>query len=401
MVQRAILSQRLVDESEPPEKGERWIADTVQRGFGLRLWRSPSGELRKAYCIRITNQDGKSQRRTMPYWEAAFRFQQERWWEFRNAGRQEPTLGELIGFARRWAHDELALARGRPTLAEEDAAQRALAQQRIKRLTFAAAAGAVLSGMEVRGLSRPYRDHLYKLFSVSVPAEVAAKNVCDVSMDDIASLLGRLAPGNVKLLRPFLGQLLNIPERFGLRPAASSYDFRSLSEYLPQKQEVPLQLRDWTRDEYASFVMEFENEQEWWQQANCLRLFFCFHAPLTQILAARWDQIWEINPSTKLAKKHYQWRYREGLWKFESIRAAQIEVLQNCLERGKEEFGETPYWFPSRYGRQFGHIRSVDHVWRTALFNRRLQYISPITFRKALHATHPWFGYDFSEVLTF
>lgn len=340
----------------------------------------------------------------MPYWEAYHGFRQEHWWDFRRGDRQDPTLGELIEFARRWAHDEIASIKGRPALAEEDAAQKELARRRIEGLTLAGAAKAVLRGMDGRGLSQVYRDRLDKLFSRYVPTEVATKNVCDVSMDDIASLLSSLAPGNLRLLRPFLGQTLDIPGRFGIRPAASSYEFRSLSDHLTQAPDVPRQLRNWARDDYVSFVSELEQERDRWQQAYCLRLFFDFHAPLAQVLAARWDQLWEVNHHGGKGNKHYQWRYKEAPWKFESIRAPQVELVRKCLAWGKEEFGDTPYWFPSRHGRHFEHIRAVDHVWHAALYKRRLRYLSPREFRKALRATHPWFGYDFSrigEVLSF
>ena len=42
MVVRAFLTSELIDQLEPPDKGELWIADTHQPGFGIRLWAGKS-----------------------------------------------------------------------------------------------------------------------------------------------------------------------------------------------------------------------------------------------------------------------------------------------------------------------------------------------------------------------
>jgi hypothetical protein len=52
MVERRLLTEQFVREVRPPATGERWIADTKQRGFGLRLW-ATSGGAGKAFGVRI------------------------------------------------------------------------------------------------------------------------------------------------------------------------------------------------------------------------------------------------------------------------------------------------------------------------------------------------------------
>jgi hypothetical protein len=63
MVERRLLTADFVNRATPPDLGERWIADTKLRGFGLRLWRTSSGE-GKALAIRVVDTEGRSIRRT-------------------------------------------------------------------------------------------------------------------------------------------------------------------------------------------------------------------------------------------------------------------------------------------------------------------------------------------------
>src|SRR5580704_9760279 len=109
MVERRLLTATFVDSVTLPNRGERWIADTRLRGFGLRLWRSTGGE-GKAFAIRAIDTKGRQIRRTYDG-------------EARNEyfpPHQRRTLGDALDSARDWAADELCRAKGRPTLREEE-----------------------------------------------------------------------------------------------------------------------------------------------------------------------------------------------------------------------------------------------------------------------------------------
>jgi hypothetical protein len=54
VVNRRLLTPKFVDDFQPPAKGEIWISDTQQRGFGLRAWASKNGGS-KAFAVRATN----------------------------------------------------------------------------------------------------------------------------------------------------------------------------------------------------------------------------------------------------------------------------------------------------------------------------------------------------------
>ena len=72
------------------------------------------------------------------------------------------------------------------------------------------------------------------------------------------------------------------------------------------------QLRDWSEDDYASFLADIEADSEKWQQAYCLRLYFYFHSPMSRLLAARWDQLWEVAFQAQKDRRHLQWRYQKS-----------------------------------------------------------------------------------------
>lgn len=391
MVERAILTQRIVDEAEGSISGERWISDTRQRGFGLRIWRSKSGETRKSFCIRAVDQEGRAVRLTMDYWPAWAEFRERHWWEYRQGQKADPTLGELIDYARRWAHDELAKLRGTATLEEEETAQRDIGKRRAAVLTFRQTADIILRGMASKGLSEAYTDRLEKLFSNHVPATVAAKLTREVSRDDVACILNssRLTPGNLRILRPFIRQALDVPWRFRTESKVAPHEIDEIVEPIDGQQLAAL--RTWNTSDYEAIFLLLETEPEKWQQARCLRIYFLsHHCPLSKLMAARWDQVWTTKRG---GRSKVRWIYSDRRSGWASFPSKGEQVLRECLELGQAEFGDSEFCFPTRFGRKVGHIRSIEHIWRQTLFSRGLRYVSPRAFRKAYRATLPWDGW--------
>jgi integrase len=399
VVERAILTARLVENLEPPISGEHWVADTLQRGFGLRMWRSPLGEPRKAYCIRGQDQCGKSIRRTFESWRGEAQFRAEHWWDFRK-GRSGPTLGELIPYARRWAHDELSKLRGRLTLEEEEFQQREIGKRRASLLTLRRSIEKAIGGMKRQELTQSYLDRLEKLFFVHVPEQIADKKIAEVTSDEIESIFTspEITPGNLRLLRPLLGQALEIPRRFGVETNVSSYDFRDMNSIDEGDFIRSYPTYKWSTQQYEQFFLVLESENVYWQQAICLRLYFQFRCPLSRLMAARWDELKEVTlrDSVRLRSKavpHLEWWYQPERRRWEPIRSKALDLLRLCYESG--EGLASPYWFPSEASRQHGHIRSIDHIWHRALHGYGLRYVSPRKFRSVFRATHPWYGIDF------
>ena len=63
MDERRRIDSDFLDSVRPPEIGERWIADTLVCGFGLRLWAGKKGG-GVAFCVRVSDLNGKSVRKT-------------------------------------------------------------------------------------------------------------------------------------------------------------------------------------------------------------------------------------------------------------------------------------------------------------------------------------------------
>jgi hypothetical protein len=107
----------------------------------------------------------------------------------------------------------------------------------------------------------------------------------------------------------------------------------------------------------------------YWQQAMCVRLFFEFWTPFYRLLGARWDGIvdrrWYPYP---LSERRLNLRYGGRI-------DEPVAVLLDRVRRlGTERFGPNPYWFPTQFGRKFGHIRTVDTIWRNTLCDIRARY---------------------------
>lgn len=118
MVERMWLTPDVVDALPLPGQGERWIADTQVRGFGLRLW--PTG---RAYAIRVSDQAGRAIRRSFaPDWGADWRdWDMDRAFSRSPDDEYAPRLGRFLDAARDWARVEIARAKGRSESAETEA----------------------------------------------------------------------------------------------------------------------------------------------------------------------------------------------------------------------------------------------------------------------------------------
>ncbi len=398
MVERAILNQRIIDEAEPPATGERWIADTQIKGFGLRLWRDSSGKPQKAYGVRVSDPNGRSIRRTLRLWDAYFLHHRHEFaWNFPPLDPENAALGEGVRIARSWAYDEINRIKGKPTLAEEDEEQKRVGKERASTLSLEQAVKAIIKGMEFEGLSLAYRDRLQKLFDIyvasSVPA-IANKRACEITLDDVAKVLNTLntKPGNIRILRPLLRRALEIPFNFGVETKSSPYGYLDLGDRVAYSVSFPPKLRHWKRKQFFDLLDDLTEDNERWQQAACIRLYLTGSAPLSQIMAARRDDIFPTQISDPFGtddttKNGYIWQYARGWKGREIIRGTTANLIQRCFELGEEQF-VSPYLFPSKFGAR-GHIRSVEYVWRETLIRHDLGLVTPRSFRLAFkEATH-------------
>jgi hypothetical protein len=366
LIERLHLTSEFINAAIPPERGERWIGDAEISGFGLRLWATRSGE-GKAFAIRTAALDGKSVRRT---------FDPRDSFEYRYApllGCEPGELGSYLASARRWAGYEITRLKGRVSRLEKRENIRIGTAEQTLLSTVQEAAENLFDGMRRRNLSEPYIDRLDKLFSVHLPDTIRSALLAKVTASDIAIALSAadLSPTALRLVRVFIGRIFE--EAAPAQPSLLHFT-RELGDRLHQLRGERYDLRfpelkDLTEEDYEKIFQRLEAEHIYWQQAMCVRLFFEFWTPFYRLMGARWDGIidrrWYPYP---LSERRLNLRY--------GGRAdGQVAALLDRAHRlGTEKFGPNPYWFPSKFGRKFDHIRTVDTIWRNTLHDIRLRY---------------------------
>lgn len=352
---KRLLTKKFVNEVMPPEQGEVWIADTKVRKFGLRLWATKSGG-GKAFCVRV----GPSLRLTYdPYQSILFR--NRIWFE------DEFKLGAFLSDARNWAEEELAVLRNTADdelhWEAESHENRDYFHQHVKQLTLEQAAVSLLNGMHLSGRSDQYVDQLNKLFHQWEGDELKQKPLDEISIKELArSLVDRkYSWGNIRALQTFIGQVNKQAREFG----AGRWKF---SEKLGR--EVRKQIRNKYGVKYPELInldpavheelfKKLEENEEQWQQAYCIRLFFEFRSPLSRIMAARWCEIYEDH--------WYPYAPDDRSFWFE-VREHITDPAKLLLDKIQfhisKEFGESNYWFPSAIARSVPHITTVNRLWR-------------------------------------
>jgi hypothetical protein len=381
VIQRTYLTEQYVDEIELPPRGERWIADSAQSGFGLRVWATTNG-IGKAYSVRATSPDGATIRRSVSLW--SLRRNIWRGWEEREA---EVTIGKCLPAARKWARDQLDQIRGKPTLRDEERSQSARSARWGRNLTLQRAAEAVLMNLNLAGRSIAYRDRLDKLFARHVPHDIQIKRVFRIKSSDIDMILKSpdLKPENLRILRPFLSRCLDICRQVKIRPHTSVlwHGYKDLPDIDDPLDEIGDndQTAPWRTDDFHRFLGSMITEDRW-QQGLCLSFYFYTHASLSQMMTARWDEFSDLAYSSRLDSNaplmwRREWRHVDGRFNRNQLTRRAQAIFAAILDKHESLGLDSDYLFPSQYGRSAPHIRSIDHVWREGLARAGLRYISP------------------------
>jgi hypothetical protein len=337
----------------PPEKGELWVADAKVRGFGLRLWWTKSGGQR-AFAIRVRDSSGVVRRKTFdPRSTSTYRLAVlDR--------TDDPEVADLLDNAREWAHDEIAKLKGRLTQAERQMLRWRRELDRASSLTLGQAAQQLLDDMMSRGLTKSYIDQQNKLFHQIIPKVLQETNVTLVEPAVIAASLVRrdIKPGNIRVLRSFIGQIQHIGAIGGFREALAKEFWRRWEAEMDVR--FP-ELRDLHAGDYHRLFDLLEHDERW-QPALCIRLFFEFAAPLSRLMAAQWSQI--------LDEFWYPyWPDERILW-FEGrqqIKDDTRAILERVKHRIQRDFKASEYWFPSPSVHSSSHIKAVDATWQRTL----------------------------------
>ncbi len=377
-MKRIYLTPEIIDTFAEPKTGETWLADSAVPGFGVRIWHR-NGKIGKAYAVRAADEYGRFNRIALRKWELQDIAQSS--WRFA-LGEHAPTFGELLPEARLWARDQIDRLTGRPTLADERRDQWARSAEQAGKITLARAAAGVITTLELGGRSQVYRDRLDKLFSAYVPENLKKKPLVKITLAEIASVLRSpvLSYGNMRALRPFLGKCIDLVRQFHGRTHESLWDFERMIEIKVQTVEHPMV--HWESSRFKELI-RYLSQHDVWQQGLCLALYFETRNALSAAMAAHWDDFVDVRYISRMhVGQRPMWR-RE--WRAGGRRGwgAEITVRANTIftlieERHASDVAEkVERLFPSRYGRQHSHIRSVDHVWRQTLAHFELPHIRP------------------------
>ncbi len=180
MVERRLLTPEFVDSVECPAHGERWIADTKTRGFGLRLWNNRYGD-GAAFAVRTSDKNGRSIRKTFHLSDSTSSLRRLRiLLSTHDMDLSNGTpLGLFLDDARIWAKNVISQAKGRLPSREQNAEveseyleTRRFFQSQIEKMTFGRAAEVIISYGPYRGWSERYMDRMNSIFFSNIPPEM-------------------------------------------------------------------------------------------------------------------------------------------------------------------------------------------------------------------------------------
>jgi len=183
----------------------------------------------------------------------------------------------------------------------------------------------------------------------------------------------------MRALRPFLGKCIQICRKFHCKIHDSLWDFERNLDIDGQKITHPM--AKWKVRQFRDLVQHLSGHEKW-QQGLCLAFYLETQGSLQTTMSARWDEFIDVSyflTSDPERKRFWrrEWRAngRQG-WRAQ-ITIGANRLFERIAKRPAHLDAEEIFLFPSQYGRQVQHIRSVEHVWRHALSHYRLPYLTP------------------------
>lgn len=371
MVSRRLLTEEFVNSASPPASGELWVADTLVRGFGLRLWSTPNSS-GCAFAIRVTNAEGRSVRRTYnpnnerlnnPFFS----------WMSRDLPIDENgqvVLSALLGFARDWARIEIGRLKGRlPTEGElrqaesEYQAMRSRNCEYIKKKTLGELCEIVLDERNriSRGWTEEYADRLRHAFDqFDNQATIRESTLGELSDGRLTEIIetSTLSSGNLRNLKSLLNVVLWNVHEMGGPP---------IGRVFPKRRDGlrthPLSsaLDDFSLDDFQKIISGARELSLDWRSSTCIELCFYFWAPVTRVMTGRWSQIIENRWYPYSISERSNWQYR-----WSRIDAPAFACLRRAAESAEREGRRSDYFFPSPV-LQDKPITNIDRAWNSLL----------------------------------
>lgn len=378
------LTRKFIDSLKVPESGEIWIADTVVRGFGLRLWATQS-KGGAAYCIRTTDQNGRVVRKTFIPDTVKFVYEDEvvtiRASENRKFVREngEVRASRKLEEAREWARVEIRRLKGLLPTELEDLHDKEIDQKdrrrlgaRIEERTLRFLVEKILEYSICRGWTEKYTDRIRQAFDrFDRMTGAGTLTISELGDGRLVNLIenSQMGPGTLRLVRSALWPVLQ-----------NVHDLTSLNigQILPNdgrgvRTKAPVQHEFIGKLQIEDFKGLFQIVRELpfnWRSRLCIELCFHLQAPIRRVMTGRWSQFssghWcQYVPSER---KYAHW-YRHSLEEpeYDVLAAARNEIVREELE--------TDYWFP-RLGNPDLPISNVDRAWSALMRQLRWPKLS-------------------------
>lgn len=381
MVCRRLLTRDFVDSISPPDSGELWVADTLVRGFGLRLWTTPNSS-GGAFAIRVTDAHGRSVRKTydlfQDYLNNPFRplYFRER---FMNQSGSI-MLSAFLKPARDWAKVEIGRLKGRlPSkeeirLAEiEYSSMRAKTRHYIEKKSLGELCEIFLDerSRRARGWTEEYADRLRHAFD-KFDSQVKIRDVTFGELSDgrLTELIERstISAGNLRNLRSLLNVVLRNVHEVGGPPIGKV--FPGGARYGLQARSLSSVLDDFSKDDFWEIIKGARKLCLDWRASTCIELCFHFRAPITRIMSGRWSQIVENRWYPYSASERSSWHYR-----WSRIDSPEFACLKRAADAAEEEGLHSDFFFPSPI---FPHkpVSNIDRAWFSLLSELGLPRLS-------------------------
>lgn len=354
MVERVKLTSEFIDSLEPPSRGERWIADTVVRGFGIRLWSNNSGG-HKAYAVRVSDRHGKARRKTYKPWE---RVHWRALWLVSDGVDDGKLFADALDDARQWAATQIKiykksqnqLAQSSESLQNYDNIARL-----VSNLSLETGTSSILAGLDSHVVSQVYKLRLLRA-SNFLPCQFKKQTLASLDMGKLINDLQVMkTPASTRLdLVTLLSKTYKAAAYFapGLEPKFQS--LRSLTQQWRSNTSsfgTELWLNSELPEKFHNYLMA---EKNFWQQALCIATSFKTHLPIAVIMRSKWSQVdngfwWPYRPEERKRWRAYRYHLKGDLQK----------VFKSLSTHSKQIPGGSAYLFPSPYNSD-AHIVRIE-----------------------------------------
>jgi hypothetical protein len=292
-----------------------------------------------------------------------------------------PTYAEELNDARRWARDEIRRLKGlSATMDIQKYKERKEIQKWRKkrylasRQTLGEAAAKYIRFQRYKGRSEAYIDRMEDIIHHHIAERFKKVLIRELDLSAFARSLFALKgrAGLMEDTKGVIGKVLKYVETHHAPINHIREEFHKTfwQEWKGNTAVKNPELLEWSKSDFDKILSYLDQRKDKWQQTYCIRLFFEFGAPLTRLMAANWSQLTDkywfpVRPS----------EFEYWFLKKEQLTSNVSEILDKVKQLGIKEFGEQDYWFPSKYGRDAKHIRSVNHVWNDVISGLDIHYI--------------------------